>query len=158
MICRGTAAPLVYSACCFHCFVPHRPHPSASLSRGGARTHLVRVAVDLATGQTTYSRLARRTLEFPSVNPDWHGRPHRYLYCGGDAVDDETYWAPLQVRNEGRRLQICRLQLSAGQMAVMLWRESCIQLSIRHCRRCAASRSRRAPGCAFRWITTGTRG
>ncbi|KAI8475715.1 MAG: hypothetical protein J3K34DRAFT_403401 [Monoraphidium minutum] len=51
----------------------------------------------MRSGSAVLSRLARRTLEFPSVHPDWTGLPHRHVYCGGDAVDDATYWAPLQV-------------------------------------------------------------
>ena len=54
--------------------------------------HLERVVLDLNTGKAARSRLARRTLEFPSVNPDWHGRPHRHMFCGGDVVDDEVFW------------------------------------------------------------------
>ena len=66
----------------------------------------MRVAVDLATGATSLSRLARRTLEFPSVNPDWHTRPHSLIFCGGDAVDDDTFWAPLQA--------VCRVEVAPG--------------------------------------------
>lgn len=42
-------------------------------------------------------RLARRTLEFPSVNWRYTTHPHHHIYAGGDAVDDDVHWAPLQV-------------------------------------------------------------
>jgi carotenoid cleavage dioxygenase-like enzyme len=52
----------------------------------------MRVVLDLNSGAAAAHRLARRTLEFPSVNPDWHGRPHSHVYCGGDAADDDVFW------------------------------------------------------------------
>eukprot|EP00775_Hariotina_reticulata_P008099 gene8099-8292_t len=64
--------------------------------KGGARTHLVRLVCDLQQGTTRLHRLARRTMEFPSVNWMLHGQPHRHLYTGGDGVDDEVHWAPLK--------------------------------------------------------------
>eukprot|EP00879_Flechtneria_rotunda_P000885 GHRR01001012.1.p1 GENE.GHRR01001012.1~~GHRR01001012.1.p1 ORF type:complete len:699 (+),score=220.59 GHRR01001012.1:1081-3177(+) len=64
--------------------------------RGGARTHLTRLVCDLQSGTVMTHKLARRTLEFPSVNWAHHGQPHTHMYAGGDVVDDDVYWAPLQ--------------------------------------------------------------
>lgn len=41
-------------------------------------------------------RLARRCVEFPSVNWDVHGRLHRHIYCSADTVDHDLYWGPTQ--------------------------------------------------------------
>ena len=58
----------------------------------------MRMVLNLKNGTTKMYPMARRTLEFPSVNWGYHGQPHRHIYAGGDVVDDDLYWAPLQVR------------------------------------------------------------
>jgi all-trans-8'-apo-beta-carotenal 15,15'-oxygenase len=64
--------------------------------RGGARTQLMRLVLDLKHTSSKMYPMARRTLEFPSINWGTHTRPHTHIYAGGDVVDDEVYWAPLQ--------------------------------------------------------------
>jgi all-trans-8'-apo-beta-carotenal 15,15'-oxygenase len=56
----------------------------------------MRLVLDLKHSSSKMYPMARRTLEFPSVNWDFHTRPHTHIYAGGDAVDDDVYWAPLQ--------------------------------------------------------------
>eukprot|EP00879_Flechtneria_rotunda_P011797 GHRR01012324.1.p1 GENE.GHRR01012324.1~~GHRR01012324.1.p1 ORF type:complete len:443 (+),score=168.86 GHRR01012324.1:948-2276(+) len=64
--------------------------PNSRGSNGGS-------SVSSSTGWLVGSyRLARRCIEFPSVNWDMHGQPHRYTYSCGDRVDDEFYWGPAQ--------------------------------------------------------------
>lgn len=65
--------------------------------RGGCRSHLYRLVVDV-TSETTRvcERMLRRTVEFPQVNPAINGRPYRYAYFAADAVDDDVDWAPAQ--------------------------------------------------------------
>lgn len=76
--------------------------------KGGNRAQLRRFVFDLDPAQPLNSstsstgrlvgnfQLARRCMEFPSVNWDVHGLPHRHMYCSADTVDHELYWGPTQ--------------------------------------------------------------
>ncbi|KAG2485817.1 hypothetical protein HYH03_015527 [Edaphochlamys debaryana] len=63
---------------------------------GGPRTHLVRLLCDPASGSVARTRLLRRTLEFPCVDPRVASRPHRHVWAGCDVVDHPLHWGPLQ--------------------------------------------------------------
>lgn len=77
--------------------------------KGGNRAQLRRLVFDLDPAQPFSSssssstgrlvgdyKLARRCMEFPSVNWDVHGLPHRHIYCSADTVDHELHWGPTQ--------------------------------------------------------------
>lgn len=66
--------------------------------QGGNRSHLERLVFDLSS-DTCVGRhqLMTRTMEFPSPNWDYSGKPHTHVYCSGDVVDDPKYWGPSQV-------------------------------------------------------------
>jgi carotenoid cleavage dioxygenase-like enzyme len=41
-------------------------------------------------------RLDTHTMEFPSVNWDWHGQQHSHIYACADTVGDDLHWGPTQ--------------------------------------------------------------
>lgn len=49
------------------------------------------------TGAAKREELSRRPCEFPTVNPKVVGRPHRFVFVPGSAVDHPVLWGPNQV-------------------------------------------------------------
>lgn len=41
-------------------------------------------------------RMDIRTMEFPSINWDWHGQQHSHIYACADTVNDDLHWGPTQ--------------------------------------------------------------
>lgn len=67
--------------------------------QGGCRPEYLRVVLD-TEGQggavSVQPMLQQRTVEFPMINPDVTGRPHRYAYFTADTVGHDFLWGPAQ--------------------------------------------------------------
>lgn len=64
--------------------------------KGGQRSQLTRVTLDLQQRSATQQRLLRRTAEFACVNWSYHARSHSHIFAVADAVDHEVLWGPPQ--------------------------------------------------------------
>lgn len=73
------------------------PQPGPGLPARTFAATLTALLCRPSTGAARRQELARRPCEFPTVNPRVVGKPHRFIFTPGSAVDHPVLWGPNQV-------------------------------------------------------------